>query len=506
MPIASRLAALAAGSSLVLTGLVAAPAGAASPDPSPVRQGVAWLAQQDFFGVGSRIDVLQQLAELDQLEGAAASEQLTAIKAGAASYATSAEARAKVSYAGDLVGEDASTWGAGDLTQGVADGVDDATGRIEGSYVTPASQALAVRALGAFNGRTAHGEYVAARDYLLTQQCADGRFRDALAATTCDADGAAGSVDATAFAVLYLQDSGDQAVTARLAKAREWLGGSQLDDGSWKSLDQPWAAGVSNANSTGLAALALGAGPAADRAAAWLRSVQGRDAGTCTTAIGIQDRGAIAYTAADYAAGQTGGLDEGQYTRGGWVYATQQSVAALQWAPSVSGALQLTGPTTYVRAGSYVKLQVRNVPVASRACLTGPASIKQRWQSTSPLRVRTVRVPAGTAKRYFRVTDSAGRTDGHVLKALGAKRFSVEKSAKRVKRSRYVRITVRGMAAGERVVVRYKGKTIRQTRASSKGVYTTRFRVGRATGVKSIKVLGQFPTVRYGSTTVRVVR
>lgn len=505
MPTSSRLAALAAGSSLVLTGLVAAPA-VAAPDPSPVDQGVDWLTAQDFFSVGSRIDVLQQLSLLDRLDSGAAADQLAAIKSGAAGYATSAEASAKVSFAGDLVDEDAGTWGAGDLVQKTADGVDDASGRIEGEYVTPASQALAVRALGAFDGRTAHAEYAAARDYLLTQQCADGRFRDGLAANTCDADEAAGSADATAFTVLYLDDSTDAAVTQSVTKARAWLASSQEADGSWKSPDQSWGPGVNNTNSTGLATLALGAGEAATKGAAWLRQVQARDAGTCTTAIAAGDKGAMAYTEADYGYGLEGGLDEGQFTRGGWVFASQQAVAALQWAPERPGATALTGASKYLRAGSQQRLTARNLAEHSLGCLTGPGT-KQSWEATDATWLyRNIKLPARTGNYTYKLVDSAGQSDTFVVKTLAKTTLKVTRHHGRVKQGGIQRLVVRGLEPGERLYVFYKNKRIRTATASKWGTYVTEFRVGRQRGVQGVAVLGEFADIRRGKTFFRVVR
>lgn len=504
MRITSRLAAIAAGASLVATGLVATPAQAAVPDPSPVDQGVKWLTQQSFFSAGARIDVLQQLNALGK--STEANAQLTEIRNGAAGYATSAEAKAKLVYAGDLMGQDANTWGAGDLVQGVADGVDDASGRIEGDYVTPASQALAVRALGGFSGRTAHGEFSTARDFLLRQQCADGHYRDALATTTCDAAGSAGSPDATAFVVLYLADTEDDRIKGSITSAKSWLARTQLPDGSWKSADQDWGAGVPNANSTGLAALAIGPGSTPSvKAAAWLRTLQARDAGTCGSQLAA-DKGAIAYTADDYAAGGTGGLDEGQYTRSSWVFATQQSLAVLQDAPGAGGALSLTGARAYVKAGSVHGLAARNVAPYSKACLTGP-SVKQGWEATTTGAAnRSVRMPAGTAHRTYRVIDSAGRVDSHVFRVLGKKTFNIRKDKSRVRKGKYQHILIKGLAPRERVNVYYKGKRIRHTSASATGVYATKFRVGRSTGRKKLVIKGQFGDIRRAVRYFRVVR
>ena len=506
MRITSRLAALAAGSSLVVAGLVAAPAGAA-PDPTPVDQGVSWLVKQDqaggLYNAGANIDFLQQLVLLGR--SAEADAQVTAIKAKASDYASTAEAAAKLIYAGDIADEDATGWGPGGLVQKVADGVLDTTGQLDQAYTTPGSQALAVRALSGVNGRTQHAEYDAARDYLLTQQCADGRYRDGLAATSCDADAAEGSPDATAFVVLYLGDSTDAAVGTSVTKAKEWLKQAQQADGSWKSVDS-WQPGQSNSNSTGLAALAVGAGPEATKGAAWLRKAQARDAGTCTTKIAATDKGAVAFTAADYQAGTEAGLDEGMYTRGSWIYATQQSVAALQWAPANAGSLTLEGPAGYVKAGSTVKLSTRNVAPLSKGCLTGNGA-KQTWTAgATGVWHRYVKAPAGTANRTYTLVDSANHKTTRVVKVLGTKYFTISRSASSVKKGQNVRVTIRGFAPGERVQLFYKGTRIRSSAASSTGVYTTTFNVGSTLGSQMVIVRGQFGDIRKGWTTVKVTR
>ncbi len=504
MRITSRLAAIGAGASLVAAGLVATPAQAAVPDPTPADQAASWILKQGFFSAGAQIDVLQQLKALGK--SADADLLLAQIKAGAADYATLAEAKAKVVYAGDLMGQDANTWGAGDLVQGVADGVDDASGRIEGAYVTPASQALAVRALGNFNGRTSDPEYGMAHDFLLRQQCDDGGYRDALDTTTCQADHSAGSPDATAFVVLYLEGTTDPELRTSLARAKDWLAQTQRADGSWQSAPQAWGPGVPNANSTGLAALAVGAGsPESIRAAAWLRRLQARDAGTCSSKFGA-DKGAIAYTAEDYEAGRTGGLDEGQYTRGSWVYATQQSLAVLKDAPGAGGALSLTGATAYVKAGSVHGLAVRNVAPYSQACLTGHG-VEQDWEANATgASNRSVRMPAGTAHRSYRIVDSAGRVDSHVFRVLGRKTFDIRKDKSRVRKTKYQHVLIKGLAPRERINVYYNGKRIRHTYASATGVYATKFRVGHSTGRKKLVIKGQFGDIRQAVRYFRVVR
>ena len=84
-------------------------------------------------------------------------------------------------------------------------------------------------------------------NFLLSQQCADGGFRNDMDAKGCDSD-----ADATAFAAQALIAAAS--VTAA-NRALGWLADAQLNNGALKSTD-----GVANANTTGLAAQAFAAG------------------------------------------------------------------------------------------------------------------------------------------------------------------------------------------------------------------------------------------------------
>ncbi|AOS63502.1 hypothetical protein [Actinoalloteichus hymeniacidonis] len=119
-------------------------------------------------------------------------------------------------------------------------------------------------------------------DYLVRQQCPSGGFRNAppvadVGSTCSETDDALVSVDNTAMAVWALAEvGGDQAA---LDRGVRWLrerqhsgGGFGFDSSSPQLIEQ-----TLNANSTGLAALALtsaGAAEPAGRAGGWLSSVQ----------------------------------------------------------------------------------------------------------------------------------------------------------------------------------------------------------------------------------------
>ena len=175
----------------------------------------------------------------------------------------------------------------------------------------------------------------AATTYLLKQQCAAGFFRLNFAAPTatkqgCDAGAATTSApdtDVTALAVLNLQalPRKSKVVRAAIADATGWLKRTQKRDGSFGG--GPATKG-SNTNSTGLAGWALGTAGActrASKAAAWVRDLQVR--GTVAGTPFAGQKGAIAYNAAAYRAGQRDGITVQSQDQ--WRRATAQAAPAL---------------------------------------------------------------------------------------------------------------------------------------------------------------------------------
>ncbi|MFE0025071.1 prenyltransferase/squalene oxidase repeat-containing protein [Amycolatopsis sp. NPDC059021] len=220
------------------------------------------------------------------------------------------------------------------------------------------SQSLALIALHE-RGRT--GKERKALDYLLRQQCPGGGFRAAPArdapASACTTEETLVSVDYTAMAVWALAEL--KSDPAALGRAVAWLRSRQQPDGSFADL------GRSNANSTGLAALALTkAGDVADagRANGWLVSLQLPPGGPVPAMAGAVALSADAYQAmqrdpAGFWAGQ-----QDQLRRG-----TAQAILALSAAPvrdpqpppvappdpvtpqpNPSGTQRVTPPTTSV--------------------------------------------------------------------------------------------------------------------------------------------------------------
>ena len=131
--------------------------------------------------------------------------------------------------------------------------------------------------------------------FLLKQQCANGGFRLNFTANrnatdqTCTDDTAA-QTDTTSIAVQQLDKiPASDAITTAKSAARTYLENQQKPDGSWGGGTGTEAA---NANSTGLAAIALGDGPATQSAARWLRNHQATYFDLCDKLA--TQRGAIA--------------------------------------------------------------------------------------------------------------------------------------------------------------------------------------------------------------------
>ncbi len=196
-----------------------------------------------------------------------------------------------------------------------------------GEFSNAIGQAWVVQAL-ARNGNLALARTTTA--FLLKQQCRAGYFRVQLASKdfTCDsATGAAkaASVDATALAVRALRVARTAGVTGLgddLADALGWLARQQQADGSFRT------GGVSNANSTGLAAYALRAthpGKAL-KAARWVAGVQASAINAAGTPL-ESDFGALAYDEAALAAGREDGITDGTLDQ--WRRATGQAASAL---------------------------------------------------------------------------------------------------------------------------------------------------------------------------------
>lgn len=355
----NRFGALIATASLALSGAVltapsagAAQAAPSAGDPAPANAGAGWLAGQltnglmhyDQFGgyddYGLSIDAGTALAAVGGQDPAVQS-----IKDGLTAHVGDYIGTAGESYSGataklltfvQLVKADQQSFGGVDLVtrlEGRVAAAAPITGRIEdasayGDYANVLGQAFAADALTAAGSAKA----TAVTAYLLDQQCAAGYFRTdftadkAAAVQSCDGDSSPASVDTTAVAVLELTNqASNPAVASAITKARTWLAGQQHADGAWGS--DP-SITTENTNSTGLAARALGDGPASQRAAQWILARQA----TANDGRLASDAGAVAYDDAALTTGRTDGITDA--TRDQFRRASAQAVPALVFLPA----------------------------------------------------------------------------------------------------------------------------------------------------------------------------
>lgn len=347
------------------------------------------------------------------------------------------------------------------------------------------------------------------RDFLLKQQCPGGGFRLAFTpsrtatAQSCTSASAA-DVDTTAIVLHQLNQTSGAGVAAARTAARGYLTGAQKTDGSWGGGTSTES---SNANSTGLAATALGdttpETAAVEKAAAWLRARQATYYDVCDR-LG-SSRGAVAYDQAALLKGRSEGLASAgtdQFRR-----ATAQALPALAYLPvdTTPAAPRLSGPTGYLKAGAHPVLTVTGVSAGDQLCLNGVSTLDQ-FTASGPSVRRTVTLPGGTHTRVYNVRDAAGHLGSTSVKVLGPKTLTVTRTPSPVKRSRTITVAARGLAPNEAARIYYGRRLVRSHEASASGNLVARFSSGTSVGRKSIRAYGRFSDIRRGATSVRVVR
>lgn len=347
----SRSSALVAVSALLLT-LVPGAAQAASDDRAgnwlnrQLTGGLVHNDQYDFDDYGLTADVAIALQTIGgrpdtviQVRDALAQHVdswTTGVDFGSDDVYAGSVAKAVV--LAEATGGDPRSFGGVDLVQRLGQRVSNdspTVGRIEDKsatdYANAIGQSFAARGLAVAGS----GKADEAIRFLLKQQCSGGWFRlnfagKAKADQSCDAGKrattSAPDTDVTALAVINLRAVPHKSATVKAAikDAVAWLKHHQKDNGSFGGGP---ATEASNANSTGLAAWALGgsgACGAASKAAAWVkkRQVPGGLSG------GLKgESGAIAYDQAAYdAAAQDGITTE---TQDQWRRATSQAAPGL---------------------------------------------------------------------------------------------------------------------------------------------------------------------------------
>ncbi len=338
-------------------------------------------------------------------------------------------------------------------------------------------------------------------DYLLAQQCDDGHFPLKFRTDASDSCTSAASVDVTALVAVALRNqSDDPAVSKAVVAAGDFIAGQQNANGSVGGAPPTTDP---NANTTGLAAWALGESCDLDNAldaATWTRDLQvGSDqAGTPLAA----ETGAIAYDRATLERDTADGISDterDQYRR-----ATAQAANGLAYDLSAEPTVTLEGPDAkFVQSGSDVRLTVTGISEGDAPCVSGRgARVLLGDDSTTADAVVTIPPKASGAIGYVATTGPGLSVS--ILRALPSKNFKVSVKRAKVPASKKQKVTVRGLAKGESVTVRYQGRVVDRAIAKKKR-YTTRFDVVRTKGKQKVQVFGEFGN-RKGAKKFRVVK
>lgn len=538
-----RSAALLASAALAAAGLAVttAPAQAAGADPRPVSVGASWLADHlvggvirssyldfntgdpvDYDDLGLTMDTAMSLVAV----GGHASTVAT-IKAALEPRITETYDSFGTTYTGSaakaavytkLVGGDPADVDGTDLIKVVEDNTATSgpvAGKIQNvndSFGDSNSfgQAFAVRALADAESTKA----ASAEAFLLEQQCDDGFFRlnptvdTAAVNQTCQGafgtNASAPDNDATSIAMLQLEALATKsaAVTAAIAAARGWLLDSQLPDGSFGGGPSTSDA---NANSTGLAGMALagvGDTAAAKAAAIWVRSRQADEVGKCTSELS-DETGGIGYDAGTVADGRTDGITPG--TKDRWLRTTAPILPVLQYAPSATPALDITGPTGYVKGGSLIGYRITGAVPGDKLCVAAFGRHKFAVGGADGTAKVYLTAPSSTGSRTVLVSDRGGNSAGVRTDVLGPKTLTVAVQSL-AKRNAYIPVTVSGLAPGEQVSVSWRGKVRHRGYADTNGVFRTRVGVGTTLGYGSVAAYGKYADIRKGYHLVKVVR
>lgn len=443
----SALAGTVVSAALVATAL---PAQAATHDPVPGRQGAHWLARQvnsaglltssGYADAGLTIDyalsagrvgasrvpqrVAARLAKIDPTTGSLRRSYVqqyvdfTSAYNGTVSDYPSANAAAKALAFAQQAGVNPRHWGGMNVLAFLDHHVDAKTGRISDvgtgagtDYANTLGQAYAARGLS----RAGSSHARAAVRFLLEQQCRAGYFTlsfngdKAAGKQSCNARKAPADTDATSVAAVQLlalpRHSRTTAVRQAVAAARQWLLGQQKRSGAFGGGTGTTAP---NANSTGLAAWALGHSRAARHAAVWLRRLQARDLGACGGRLGA-DLGATAYDPAAYRTGRRQGLTG--TSRDQWVRASAQALAGLTELPAPSGRIHVATARHRVAPGVRITVRVRNAAPYSRVCVSIAGHHVSHAVGGAGRATVRITVPKGRVHRTLAAVDSDRRRD-----------------------------------------------------------------------------------------------
>jgi hypothetical protein len=499
------------------------PAGPGS-DPAPAAAAAAYLAAQpgeddliktfyifpedtppqSYTDHGITIDAAWALDAVGG-QSAAVTAMTAALEAGIGDYAFGGGSKAKISAY--LLSQGVTSTAVTDVIADIETNHISTTGLTTGrlqddtdDFNTPLTQAYAVSALTDAESDLADE----ALAFLLDQQCADGFIRGSFAAKgaqdqTCDgaSPAATGNVDTTGLVLLMLADlTGDITVAEAAEAALDWLAFEQDDDGSFNG---------GNANSTGLAGWALGRygyTEEAAEAAAWVRAHQLANAGSCTP-FAAADNGAITLDDLGYANAQAGPFDA--VDNSGATRATAQALPALLWAEGgvAAGESTVSATTDFVKAGTEETIDINGAP-GNSVCVslrgTNTLVVLDEDGDATP----SVTLPGRTLTSTITVTDAGGELDTVAITGLAKKKVPFQVAAA-VRKGKKVAVRIKGLEAGESILVKFRGEKVTKTQANAAGEKTVRFRATGPLGSAKILVRGQFST-RRNSKAIRVLR
>lgn len=168
-------------------------------------------------------------------------------------------------------------------------------------------------------------------------------------------------------------------------------------------------------------------------------------------------------------------------------------------APSSVGGVTLVGPSGFRKAGTRERLEVVGAAPGARYVLRGPGvdDVTVVVGSDGAL-TRTVTLPASTTTASYVLVGSGGQVSADV-RVLG--RTKLKLSTPKSKGARK-RVVVRGLAVNEKVRLTVAGKTLAKGRANGKGRFVTRVKLPAGKKKVTLRAVGQFPALRFGTTTL----
>ncbi len=227
-------------------------------------------------------------------------------------------------------------------------------------------------------------------------------------------------------------------------------------------------------------------------------------------AAGRRDGGAIAYDQTAFNDATGGGASHPTRYEDRWRRATTQAAPALA-AALTSADVTFAGPTGFQRAGSQPTLTVSGAAEGERVCLSGPGVAGVRGLTapggTTPIST-TVLLPGTTATPVYTIATATG-TRTLAFKVLGRTKLDVKAKKKKVDKGDRQTIKVKGLEAGERVVVRIRDKKVASGVAKADGTFKAKVRIKNKLarpGRPKVVVTGEFKDLRKGTAYFRVRR